>query len=194
MARTGSKPRFHTSKPPQGGVVRAAKPSPAATGVDSIARPLSLEALPSAPPGRSRSIVNVFIALFLLWQTAVPLSYYLGEDRSDERFAWRMFSAVNRLHKTCIVSLGEWRPDGSLRALRPDEFVGSVPAGWMKFLHRDRVRVIERFLSWHCRANPSLQAVEMLRKCDASDGTGETLDSFKTTCLTGSFRRTREIP
>jgi hypothetical protein len=29
-----------------------------------------------------------------------------------------MFSAVNRLQKTCIVSLGEWRPDGSLRALR----------------------------------------------------------------------------
>ena len=54
-------------------------------------------------------LVNVFIVSWLLWQLLVPLSYYLGHDVDDERFAWRMFSGVWLLQKSCTASVTEFR-------------------------------------------------------------------------------------
>ena len=45
------------------------------------------EPIASPPPGRPRVVVSLIIVLYLLWQVAVPISYYLGDDVSDERFS-----------------------------------------------------------------------------------------------------------
>jgi hypothetical protein len=51
--------------------------------------------LPPAGPleasPRGRMLANVFIALFLAYQLAMPLRWYLGDRGFDERFSWRMF-------------------------------------------------------------------------------------------------------
>ena len=150
--------------------------------------------LASPPPGRARSITSVLIAVYVLWQLVLPLTYYLGDDRSDERFAWRMFSAVNYLQRTCIVSLGEWRPGGDLRPLKREEFIEMVPLGWRRLLHRDRDAVIRKFLWTHCQGNPELVEAELIRKCKAEDGMGASLDSMKMNCGSGVFTRAQEIP
>ena len=38
---------------------------------------------------------GVFAGLFLLFQFAMPLAYYFGDQAYDERFSWRMFSPVH---------------------------------------------------------------------------------------------------
>jgi hypothetical protein len=154
----------------------------------------SAEKLASPAPGRARSRTNLLIGVYLLVQIALPLSYYLRADKSDERFAWRMFSSVKYLQQTCIVSLGEWRPGGKLRPLPRDEFIGKVPYGWMQYLHRDRREVVGKFLGRYCAANPDIVELELLRKCAAPDGRRDTLESLKMDCRTGALRRSQEFP
>ena len=45
----------------------------------------------SRAPSKSR-LANIFIVAVIASQIWLPLSYYLGDDPFDERFAWRMFS------------------------------------------------------------------------------------------------------
>ena len=53
------------------------------------------DALVAPPPARSRRPWIALAVLGLLAaQVAVPATYYLGDDIYDERFSWRMFSAV----------------------------------------------------------------------------------------------------
>lgn len=155
---------------------------------------LSTEKLASPAPGRARSRTNLFVGVYLFVQIVLPLSYYMRADKSDERFAWRMFSAVNYLQQTCIVSLGEWRTGGKLRPLPRDEFISKVPYGWIKFLHRDRDAVIGKFLGRYCLANPDVVELELLRKCATPDGRSDTLESLKMNCQTGELRRTQGFP
>jgi hypothetical protein len=155
---------------------------------------LSTERLASPAPGRARSRTNLFVGVYLFVQIVLPFSYYMRADKSDERFAWRMFSAVKYLQQTCIVSLGEWRPGGKLRPLPRDEFISKVPYGWMQFLHRDRDAVIGKFLNRYCAANPDVVELELLRKCAAPDGRSDSLESLKMDCRTGALRRAQGFP
>ena len=48
-----------------------------------------------SPPARwLRRLLSLGIATYLTWQIVLPLRYYLRENRRDERFAWRIFSAL----------------------------------------------------------------------------------------------------
>jgi len=163
-------------------------------GIFSRIGALSAEKLASPPPGRARSRTNLLIGAYLFVQIALPLSYYLREDKSDERFAWRMFSAVKYLQQTCAVSLGEWRPGGKLRPLPRDEFISKVPYGWIQYLHRNREAVIGKFLGRYCAANPDVVELELLRQCAAPDGRKNALESLKMDCRTGALRRSQEFP
>jgi hypothetical protein len=51
------------------------------------------------PPPAERKWINLVIGLFLASQVAIPLSYYLYKEPTNERFAWRMFSSVQ---------MGDW--------------------------------------------------------------------------------------
>ncbi len=47
------------------------------------------------PSPARRKWINCGIALFLTSQIAIPLTYYLYKEPTNERFAWRMFSSVH---------------------------------------------------------------------------------------------------
>ena len=50
----------------------------------------------NAPPGKPwRSLIRVGVIGFLLSQIAIPITYYLGDEPTSERFAWRMFSSID---------------------------------------------------------------------------------------------------
>src|SRR6185369_4719609 len=81
--------------------------------------------LNDGPIGRARVWVLTGCALWLLVHVAIPLHYYyLGDDLYDERFAWRMFSAV-RLQR-CEVVVTELAR-GSVRAV---PLIQILPAPW----------------------------------------------------------------
>src|SRR5690242_15394556 len=76
----------------------ASSPQPGAAAADQPERvPAAQSAAPSdagEDTPRNRLWSNVFIALFLAYQLAMPLRYYLGGRGYDERFSWRMFSTL----------------------------------------------------------------------------------------------------
>lgn len=47
------------------------------------------------PSPRRRPWIAFAIAAFLISQIVIPLSYYLGDEPTSERFAWRMFSSID---------------------------------------------------------------------------------------------------
>ena len=116
------------------------RPSPLAHD-NSRSRPLS-----------KRTPKRAFIGLFLAIQIAVPLSYYLGDDKLDERFAWRMFSTVRMAR--CI--------DLDSRSQLPAFFVDSRPIplyrhfheAWVSLAKRGRKSVIAEMAQHLCEQYP----------------------------------------
>jgi hypothetical protein len=96
-------------------------------------------------------------------QIAIPASYYLRSDRDDERFAWRMFSAV-RLRR-CEVVAYDVDEGGRARV----ELKRVLHASWIRSLERGRANVIERFLATRCRARVRESVLE--RRCTEPSGT-----------------------
>ena len=87
---------------------------------------------------------NLFIVGWVGLQVALPLSYYLGDDRFDERFAWRMFSPV-RLSE-CRVKLVD-RTDGAATIIRPNAELHEV---WGNLLSRARSPVVHAYAKRWC--------------------------------------------
>ena len=112
---------------------------------------------------RARAAALAFIALFLLFQIAMPLRYYLGERGSDERFSWRMFSSV-RMQK-CRVRLDE-TVDGERRSVDLDR---EVQVAWIGMLERYRPTVVEKVLRRRCERGGATR-VDFERRCVDTDG------------------------
>lgn len=91
--------------------------------------------------------------LLVLAQIALPASYYVRADEDDERFAWRMFSAV-RL-KRCELEAGVLTERGE----REVELSSAVHASWQRTLERGRRAVIERFLEQRCAPHSDPSAI-----------------------------------
>ncbi|MFI5306159.1 MAG: hypothetical protein ACHQ53_02335 [Polyangiales bacterium] len=113
-------------------------------------------------PSRSTAS-NALIALFLLYQIAMPLRYYLGGGGDDERFSWRMFSTV-RMHK-CSVRMDEVR-DGQTNEV---ELGRAVQIAWISMLERNRPQVVRKLLRHRCTTQKA-QAVKFERRCTDTDG------------------------
>jgi hypothetical protein len=150
-------------------------------------RRLSIETIASPPPGRSRSIASIFIAVVLLWQVFLPLSYYFNEDDSDERFAWRMFSILSRFQKGCEVAVSEWgRAPGS---------TGNPPKpldlqdGWSNLLAKSRLAVVEKYLRLRCQLSPMASAVQFMQICTLPKGPKFPYEDIWFNCRTGALRR-----
>jgi hypothetical protein len=117
----------------------------------------------AATPGKATPIALAFIALFLLYQVAMPLAYYLGGRGTDERFSWRMFSSV-RMQK-CSVKVKE-TAGGEQRDVDLDR---EVQIAWIGMLERYRPAVVEKLLRRRCeRAEAS--EVRYVRSCVETDG------------------------
>ena len=116
-------------------------------------------------------VVNVFIISWLLWQLLVPLSYYLGHDVDDERFAWRMFSGVWLLQKSCTASVTEFRsqPGAGAPGARRINLERAVHGTWVGQLKKKNRRlVVEKFARARCEADPSVSEIEYIRACPAA--------------------------
>jgi hypothetical protein len=111
-----------------------------------------------------RALSNAFIVLFLGFQIAVPLRYYLGKGGYDERFSWRMFSTV-RLQE-CSIVVTEMREGGSKRRVAVGR---DLQVGWVNLLERLRPEVIAKYLARRCAAE-NVSQVELVGTChDAGD-------------------------
>lgn len=88
---------------------------------------------------------NFALGAFFCLQIWLPLSYYLGDDPSDERFAWRMFSAT-RLSK-CKAEVVASQHSGPETRLDAREH---LHVAWVTNMTRNRKRVIEAYLERVC--------------------------------------------
>ena len=119
------------------------------------------------PRGRARVAARWVVAVWVGAEFLIPLRYYLGTDRYDERFSWRMFSAV-RL-ETCAVEVEEWttRRD-AVEHVRLD-LIRELPVTWVALLQRRRAAVAARFLEARC-ARPGTRRVRLTSRCAGMSG------------------------
>ena len=141
-------------------------------------------AVPAAA-AHAKPVALAFIGLFLLYQIAMPLTYYLGGRGPDERFSWRMFSSV-RMQK-CSVRVDE-TVGGEARSVDLDR---EVQVAWVGMLERYRPAVVEKLLQRRCeRAQAS--EVRYVRRCVETDGSKAPALTVKLDCRAGEFARTEE--
>lgn len=128
-------------------------------------------------------------ALSWLWllvalQVAIPASYYLvRSEPDDERFAWRMFSAI-RL-KRCEVEAHE-HVDGTERRV---DLSRALHASWVRSLGRGRRAVISRFLATRC-VQPSVRYARLERRCTSPSGEALAPESYSYDCVRTQLERT----
>jgi hypothetical protein len=111
------------------------------------------------PPGRS---VSLFIAGWILLQLALPLSYYLGDDPYDERFAWRMYSDVRAVR--CKL---EFTADGEVVDLNR-----RYQVAWNRLAKRGRPSILEGMSRDLCQSH---DRVELQLLCKHADGEVRTV-------------------
>jgi hypothetical protein len=135
---------------------------------------------PSAP---ARARLYGWLWLVVALQVAIPASYYfVREDRDDERFAWRMFSATRV--KKCDIELREQQAG----AWSEVDLTPRLHASWRNSLKRGRKRVTEHLLEMRC-AEPGREAAELVRRCKNTHGEKLTPHRTRLRCATGSFER-----
>lgn len=103
------------------------------------------------------------VGVALVAQGLIPLRYYLGDDAYDERFSWRMFSAVRM--QECNISASE-TVSGERRAVRLME---TVQVGWITTLRRNREAVMQRYLEWRCE-QPGVERARLENACRTPEG------------------------
>ncbi len=135
------------------------------------------------PPEQARAWIVVLCSLWVVAHAAIPLRYYLGDDEYDERFAWRMFSAVRV--QSCEVAITELR--GATRTPLP--IMQHLPAPWASLLERNRPAVIDRFLTWRCaEAEVAPDEVRVTSSCTSVGGERLPARVRVVTCATGALR------
>lgn len=124
------------------------------------------------PKGRRRAWVRGFVVGFLLLQALVPLRYYLGDDPYDERFSWRMFSAVRVIE--CNTGVREMV--GEPPRPRAIQLMKVIHEAWVTALRRNREDVIRAFLARRCHEE-DVREVVLVNQC--VDARGERLEPMR---------------
>ena len=108
---------------------------------------------------------DLIIGALLAFQLIVPLTYYLRDDPYDERFAWRMFSAIRM--QSCSVEVREKRrgEDADVRL----QLLRVIHEGWITTLERNRRDVILALLERRCD-EPEVERVVLVSQCQGTDG------------------------
>ena len=135
--------------------------------------------LDDVPVGRTRKRVVRFVLAVLALQLFVPLTYYLQTgDPYDERFAWRMFSAV-RMY-SCRTTATE-TVDGSEQAI---SLSSTLHQAWVNHLARNRRDVVVAFLDAHCDEE-GVSEVTVRNDCSAPDGRSVEPQVYHRDCASG---------
>lgn len=137
------------------------------------------------PRGQTRKRVTRFIGAFLAFQLLVPLTYYMRDDPYDERFAWRMFSAI-RVYgcRTWAYDIHEG-PDGERREQRLD-LSKEIHVAWITTMRRNRRDVIHAFLRRRCE-EPGVAAARVINRCSTPDGERVGPLEYERDCETGEI-------
>lgn len=139
--------------------------------------------LDDTPVGPTRKRVVRFVVALLLLQLVVPLSYYLRTgDPYDERFAWRMFSAV-RLH-SCRTSATE--RVGEPPTEREIALSSTLHQAWVNHLARNRRDVVLAFLEARCDEE-GVREVSLTNACTAPDGEPIAPQVYRRVCESGEL-------
>jgi len=113
---------------------------------------------------------SAFIVLWIGLQMAVPLSYYLGDDVFDERFAWRMFSSVRTV--TCQTRFID-ETDGLQTPVRAAADLHEV---WVSLLTRARRDVIDGYARRYCEQRRAAGVSRPVLRVDVVCSNPETLN------------------
>ena len=141
--------------------------------------------LRSAPSGRTRALVNGCIVCFLVFQVAVPLSYYAGRRTTDERFSWRMFSSV--ILQICRVSAFESGSPSGERAFHQVSLWPDLHPGWIRLLERYPPQLVAAVLHWRCERTDA-NAVHLTRQCQTPGGAALPPDRVSIDCASGTMQ------
>lgn len=110
----------------------------------------------------SRRAALIFIHVFVGVQLLLPLQYYFArQDRFDERFAWRMFSAERMA--TCKP---QFRVGESTRAVA---LGATFHEAWLTIAERGRQDVLDAMGRRLCADNPG-QQVRLQMTCRLVNG------------------------
>ncbi len=112
-------------------------------------------------------------ALWLAFHVLVPLRYYALADHDvyDERFAWRMFSAV-RVQR-CEVAVDET----SIGTNRRVNLMTILPMPWVALVERNRPAVQRGMLAHLCERPTAPTRVEVRSTC--TDASGERTPALR---------------
>ncbi len=119
-----------------------------------------------APDSQKNKWSSLLIIVFIAIQIALPLSYYLGDNAFDERFAWRMFSPVRMAR--CQVKVFD-ATSGAEEELRLGRRMHIV---WINLLKRARPAVVEKVAAKFCdeaRATNLSPDIRMMLTCTPPD-------------------------
>lgn len=137
----------------------------------------------AAPSDAARPRVRAAFVLFVVLQIVVPLSYYVRDDRYDERFAWRMFSAIRV--GTCESRASETRD----RVESPLVLADEIHYAWIEHLGRNRRRVIDRFLESRC-ARAGVTRATLVNVCHDAEGERTPDVRYEHRCGSGTLKTT----
>ena len=158
-----------------------------------LLRPFSRKTLSSPPPGRARFFVSCFIVAYLFWQLFLPLSYYFRDDKFDERFAWRMFSAFGINQKACWV-------DVSLDQTRHDQMQASekkfhaMLETWRNQLRKNPKAIAPKMLRGHCEKSSWINEILLVRKCPEGWRSERLSGYLRLNCKTGEWSGSLHTP
>ncbi len=140
------------------------------------------EVIVSAPEGVWRRRLPLLGTLWAVWMLVVPLRYYFGDDAYDERFAWRMFSAVRV--QSCQAELKETRDTHD----RVIPLMEVLPAPWAALLERNRTAVVDAVLRWRC-GREGVTRVRVQHTCRDASGQPLPNTSREIECASGEISR-----
>jgi hypothetical protein len=111
----------------------------------------------------------------------IPLRYYLGNDAYDERFSWRMFSAVRM--QACDLTAFE-TTDGTTRRV---SLMETIHVAWITTLRRNREAVMERYLEWRCEEG--VESARLENRCRTPEGRDVPTVVREIDCASGRITR-----
>lgn len=138
------------------------------------------------PMGRRRKRFRRILLAFLAFQLIVPLTYYLRDDPYDERFAWRMFSAI-RLH-ACQPFASEVTEDGE----RPVDLPRVIHQAWINTMARNREDVIRAFMAKRCEEE-GVEEVTLTNRCRTPAQTMLAPQIYRRDCSSGEEELPEEL-
>jgi hypothetical protein len=175
--------------PPSPALVRSENLEMASASPSHAPPPASSARAPAR--SRSRALSNAFIALFLLFQVAMPLRYYLLGGGYDERFSWRMFSTL-RMQK-CQVQVDDVIVQNGKRTPRRLDLRATLHGAWINILQRYRPAAVDKLLLRRC-ATAAVVAARYVRHCESTDGRKLPSIEVEMDCQQGSSRIVRGAP